>query len=154
MKKEVDKAAEAKLKSMNAWGETGEKKSFGLTGFAKFTFPRLWVGGCWRKFLVILNILIMLLLKVSSIFIPLLLKEVVDAITCEADAVKTTDKFLLREESYGCPSEQETYILIGIYAVVKFLNDFINYIREIPYANMAALAEISIAHDVYDHVQR
>lgn len=154
MKKEVDKAAEAKLKSMNAWGDTGEKKSFGLTGFTKFTFPRLWTGGCWRKFLVVLNILIMLLLKVSSIFIPLLLKEVIDAITCEAKTVKTTDKFLLRKEEFGCPSEQETYILVGLYAIVKFLNDFINYIREIPYANMAALAEISIAHDVYDHVQR
>jgi ABC-type transport system involved in Fe-S cluster assembly fused permease/ATPase subunit len=29
-----------------------------------------------------------------------------------------------------------------------------NNLREIPYATMAAQAEISIAHDVYDHVQR
>ena len=91
MKIEVDKAAEAKLKSMNAWGDTGEKKSYGLSGFTKFTFPRLWVGGCWGKFLVVLNILILLLLKVTSVFIPLLLKEVIDAITCDAKTVKTTD---------------------------------------------------------------
>jgi ABC-type transport system involved in Fe-S cluster assembly fused permease/ATPase subunit len=38
--------------------------------------------------------------------------------------------------------------------MTKFGADFINNIREIPYANMAAAAEISIAHDVYDHVQR
>lgn len=44
-------------------------------------------------------------------------------------------------------------LIIG-YALVKFLGDFLNNIREIPYANMAAAAEISIAHDVYDHVQR
>lgn len=44
--------------------------------------------------------------------------------------------------------------MIIAYAMTKFGADFINNIREIPYANMAAAAEISIAHDVYDHVQR
>ena len=34
------------------------------------------------------------------------------------------------------------------------MSDLLNYLREIPYATMSALAEISIAHDVYDHVQR
>lgn len=28
----------------------------------------------------------------------------------------------------------------------------LNYTREIPFANMGAVAEISIAYDVYDHV--
>lgn len=32
--------------------------------------------------------------------------------------------------------------------------DFLGYVREIPFANMGAIAEISIAYDVYDHVQR
>ena len=48
----------------------------------------------------------------------------------------------------------ETYILILTYAMTKFGADFINNIREIPFANMSAAAEISIASDVYDHVQR
>lgn len=38
--------------------------------------------------------------------------------------------------------------------IAKFLVEAIKATREIPYSNMAALAEISITHDVYDHVQR
>lgn len=41
-----------------------------------------------------------------------------------------------------------------IYVLCKFLGDLLNYFREIPFANMGAVAEISIAYDVYDHVQR
>lgn len=48
---------------MNAWGETGEKKSFGLVGFIKFTFPRLWFGGCIRKMTVILNFIMVFSVK-------------------------------------------------------------------------------------------
>jgi hypothetical protein len=38
----------------------------------------------------------------------------------------------------GCPSTEETYILIGCYAGIMFLADFLSYIREIPYATMSA----------------
>jgi ATP-binding cassette subfamily B protein len=41
-----------------------------------------------------------------------------------------------------------------IYISVRFLAEFIANIREIPFADMAAVAEVSIAYDVYDHVQR
>jgi len=34
----------------------------------------------------------------------------------------------------------------------RFLVETIKNVREIPYSNMAALAEISITHDVYNHV--
>jgi hypothetical protein len=54
----------------------------------------------------------------------------------------------------GPPSLDQTYLLIGLYIFVKFFSDFLGYLREIPYARMAANAEISISHDVYDHVQR
>ena len=88
---------------MNAWGDTGETKSFGLIGYIKFTWPRIWTGGAWRKFMVIFNFLVMVSLKVSAIFIPLLLKEVIDAITCDENKLMQqefdkdeTDKFLLR----------------------------------------------------------
>lgn len=74
---------------------------------------------------------------------PLLLREAIDAIICDRS-----------EEDNECVSEQQTYILIILYAMTKFGGDLVNNIREIPYANMAAAAEISIAHDVYDHVQR
>ena len=55
IKQEEAAAGEKKKKSMGAWGDTGEKKSFGIWGMLKFTFPRLWIGGCFRKFVVCLN---------------------------------------------------------------------------------------------------
>jgi len=139
---------------MDAWGSTGEAKSFGLWGMMMFTVPRLWKGGCFQKFIVIFNILMVFILKAVNVLVPLILKEVIDSIVCQEDEVQESDTFFLRSAENGCPSENETYAIIGLYAFVKFFADFLNYIREIPYANMAAVAEISIAHDVYDHVQR
>ena len=72
---------------MNAWGETGEKQSFGLTGFFKFTWPRVWTGGCWRKFMVVTNIVFMLGYKASATLVPLLLKEVIDSMTCDETSI-------------------------------------------------------------------
>ena len=40
-----------------------------------------------------------------------------------------------------------------MYCVVRFAADFVNNIREIPFANVSASAEIYIAHMVYTHVQ-
>jgi len=110
-RKELAKANEVKLKSMNAWGETGEKKSFGLTGFFKFTWPRVWSGGCWRKFMVVINIFFMIGYKASATLVPLLLKEVIDSMICDDNSItkkefdkSKTDKFLLRPDE-SCPSE-------------------------------------------------
>ena len=110
-RKELAKAEEVKLKSMNAWGDTGEKKSFGLKGFFKFTWPRVWTGGCWRKFMVCVNIFMMLGYKASATLVPLLLKEVIDSMTCDEDKLtkeafdkSKTDQFLLRANE-SCPSE-------------------------------------------------
>jgi len=96
---------------MNAWGETGEKKSFGLMGFFKFTWPRVWTGGCWRKFMVIVNVAFMLSYKASATLVPLLLKEVIDSITCDENALTKeafendkVDHFILRPNE-SCPSE-------------------------------------------------
>jgi hypothetical protein len=81
--------------------------------------------------------------KGCKVVTPLILKQAVDAIICDH-----------KDEDSDCPSEQQTYIFIIAYAFAKFGEDLLNNLREIPYANMAATAEISIAHDVYDHVQR
>lgn len=108
----------------------------------KFTFPRIWRGGFYGKFLVIFNFMTIFCSKAVNVVGPLILKEVIDAITC----IPTPDK--------TCPTAQHTYILIGAYAAFKLVYDLMNNLREIPYATMAAQAEISIAHDVYDHVQR
>lgn len=137
--KELLDAQKEKLKK--AWTPEIEK-SFGLTGMLKFTWPRLWLGTCCDKFIVIFNFFLVIMVKATSVLVPLVIKEVIDSIICD------------RKTDSTCPSVNDTYWLIGLYAGVKFASDFVNYIREIPYANMAAKAEISIAHDVYDHVQR
>mmetsp|Transcript_31764 Transcript_31764/g.48738 ORF Transcript_31764/g.48738 Transcript_31764/m.48738 type:complete len:150 (+) Transcript_31764:165-614(+) len=126
---------------MNAWGDTGVKKSFGLWGFMRFTWPRIWKGSFRKKMTVMLNLIMMVCWKVMMVLVPILLKLAIDAIICN----KATGE---------CPSVQETFLFIGLYALAKLIADSFNYIREIPYAIMAAQAEISIAHDVYDHVQR
>jgi len=139
LKEKLKRLEEKKKKSMNAWGDTGVKKSFGLWGYSKFTWPRIWTGSFRKKFIVLLNIFMLVAWKLMTVFVPIVLKLAVDAITCSKGIGE-------------CPSVQETYLFIGLYALCKFLADTLNYIREIPYAAMAAQAEISIAHDVYDHV--
>ena len=94
------------------------------------------------------------LLKAINVFSPLVLKEVIDSIVCKEGDLDSEKTFFIIENDGGCPSANETKLVIAIYALVRFAADFITYIREIPYANMAAFAEISIAHEVYDHVQR
>jgi len=146
-KKEKNSSEEKKKEkssSGNQWGEAKygksdeedkDHKTFGLMGMYKFTWPRVWRGGCFPKFIVIMNFLVIIFLKITAVFIPLLLKEVIDAITCDSskftqEAFKsdTTDKFLIRVGE-KCPSSQETYALIGIYAAVKFLNNIIDGVR-------------------------
>ena len=43
---------------------------------------------------------------------------------------------------------------IGFYVGTTYLVEVIKSFREIPWSNMSAIAEISIAHDLYNHVQR
>jgi len=74
---------------MNAWGETGEKKQFGLTGMMTVTLPRLWRGSCFNKFLALLNAFMIISNKVAMVLVPIILKEVIDAIIC--DESKTED---------------------------------------------------------------
>jgi hypothetical protein len=117
--KKKEKSTEEKKKekaSTNAWGAAkyGEidanDKHFGLVGMFKFTWPRLWRGTNWMKFVVVLNFIVIFFLKLTAVFIPLLLKEVIDAITCddnkftkEAFDKDATDKFLIRPGN-KCPS--------------------------------------------------
>jgi len=43
-------------------------------------------------------------------------------------------------------------MLIIIYAAIKFTAEFLNYIRELPFAYMSANAEKNIAALVYGHI--
>jgi hypothetical protein len=137
---------------MDAWGNTGEKKSFGLLGMLKFTLPRLWTGSTCNKFVFLFNIAMVFVVKGMNVFVPIVMKEVIDSIVCTPDTLVEGTTFWLKSGQPGCPSTQQTYTIIGVYILVKFLADFLGYVREIPFANMGAVAEISIAYDVYDHV--
>jgi len=121
----------------------------------RFTWPRVWDKTCLSKFLVIFNVVTVLVSKATSVAVPLILKLCVDAIICkEVDDMDDCPQGSECIVDGECPTEQETYILIIIYAASKFVYDCLNNLREIPYAYMAVKAEVSIAHDVYDHVQR
>lgn len=96
-----------------------------------------------------------IVLKLITVLAPILFKEIVDSILCDDNTIKSKRHWLLRsKETTTCPHEYEINVLIGLYVISKFMVEAIKATREIPYANMAALAEISITHDVYNHVQR
>ena len=62
------KAKEAALKekqkkSMDAWGETGETKRFGVGKALCFSLGRIWAGGCKGKLLLIFNLLLLCVAK-------------------------------------------------------------------------------------------
>lgn len=69
---------------MDAWGNTGETKSYGIKGMLKFTFPRLWRGSVFNKFLFVLNFVLVFLVKAVNVFVPIVLKEVIDSIVCSS----------------------------------------------------------------------
>jgi ATP-binding cassette subfamily B protein len=69
------------------------------------------------------------------------LKFAIDSITCQT------------ENGKDCEDQSQTYFLVAMYATVRFLADFVNNMREIPFANVSASAEIYIAHMVYSHIQ-
>ena len=69
-------------------------------------------------------------------------------ISCEP----VDDDDIMATTTEGCPDAEDTYILIIVYAVCKFLNEFINYLRELPFAYTTANAEKHIAELVYRHV--
>lgn len=81
----------------------------------------------------------LILAKGLNVFHPIVQKSVVDNLT-------------------GSYSEGDTelkakmFFLIALYSLIRFAADFTNYIREIPFANVSASAEIFIAHSVYNHV--
>lgn len=52
---------------MDAWGDTGEKNSFGVIGSLKFGVPRLWRGGIGIKLLFLFNILLTFIGKATQV---------------------------------------------------------------------------------------
>ena len=78
----------------------------------------------------------------------MILGQVVANVACEP--VDEDDIMATTED--GCADPMDTYILIAAYATCKFLNEMINYLREVPFAYIMASAEQHIAELVYRHV--
>lgn len=83
---------------------------------------------------------LMLVSKCLVVTYPYFLKLSIDGITCDEAIVNTV-----------CPGPNEIYLYIAMYGTVKFSADFVNYIREIPFANVMASAECHIANMIYKH---
>jgi ABC-type multidrug transport system fused ATPase/permease subunit len=140
-KVEASDAPKAKAKAADStWGDSGDKH-YGLWYFVKFTFPFMWKGGPGIKIQTVLTFLCLILSKCFNVAHPAILGMVVDSLVC---AGKGLD---------NCPTKMETYQLVGAYALLKFLADFVRYIVEIPFSNVSASAEVYIASMVYKHIQ-
>ena len=116
------------------------KKTYSLWDFAKFTLPFLWRGGFMIKLQTILTFILLFVSKGLNVTHPIILKYAIDEIQGCLD-------------ENGCPNSDTVYFLVAMYCAVRFAADFVNNIREIPFANVSASAEIYIAHLVYTHVQ-
>ncbi len=81
--------------------------------------------------------------RFANILVPLILRAIINNISCDPETTDLED---------GCPDTQSTYILVIAYAATKFGADFMNYIREVPFAVISANAEKYIAAMVYSHV--
>ena len=91
----------------------------------------------------ILSFILLVISKIGSVAYPLLLGALIKAITCNPDEL---------EEGEACPDNEYMLLLIMLYILVKFLSELVNFLREIPFAYIAANAEKHIAAIVYEHV--
>ena len=105
----------------------------------------MWKGTCFIKATTVFTFFLLFASRFANIAHPLVLREIINNISCDPEETELED---------GCPDVNSTYILIIIYAATKFGADFMNYIREVPFAYISANAEKYIAAMVYSHVQR
>ena len=47
-----------------------------------FTLPRLWKGSVWNKSIFIFNVSLVFIVKAINVFVPIVMKEVIDSIVC------------------------------------------------------------------------
>ena len=132
---EIKKAKEEEAKKPN-------KKEYSLWDFAKFTLPFMWKGGFWIKVQTTLTFILLFVSKGLNVTHPLILKYTIDSI----QSIQSC------QDEVDCPTADHTYFLVAMYCIIRFTADFVNNIREIPFAAVSASAEIYIAHLVYNHI--
>lgn len=118
-------------------------KKYSMWHYFKFTMPFLWKGGFWIRVQTVLTFILLVISRLLNVTHPLILKYTIDAIGCDQSIDPT-----------NCDSDHNrTYMLIFMYAGTRYAADLVNNIRELPFANVSAAAEIYIAHMVYNHIQ-
>ena len=105
----------------------------------------MWAGSWFAKFTTITTFLLLFTSKAANVAHPLILGKIVSDIGCDDSNTKYQD---------GCPDTHSIYMLIIIYACTKFGAELLNYLREVPFAYVAANAELHVATKVYRHIQR
>jgi len=101
----------------------------------------MWTGGPMIKIQTVLTFFCLIVSKVFNVMHPAVLGMVVNAIVC------------IGEQKKDCPTSSEVYYLVGLYALLKFLADFVRNICEVPFASVSASSEVFIASMVYKHIQ-
>jgi len=104
----------------------------------------MWRGSCFAKFVTIITFVLLIVSRIANTSHPLILGQIVADISCDPENP------LFKET--GCPDSQQIYTWIAIYACMKFFAEFLNYMREIPFAYVSANAELHIATMVYRHI--
>lgn len=127
-----------------SWSQASSKKA-GVKEFVAFTWPFLWKGGWDVKITTFFTFVMLLLSRVMTVIHPLILKRVIENITCDPD-----DNDL---EGGACPTTEDTYVWILFYASMKLVAETVNYLREIPFSYVSANAEKYIAKTVHSHMQ-
>ena len=97
--------------------------------------PFLWKGGCILKFQTILSFSLLFLAKAIAVSKTIHTQQVTSPLILKV----VIDKIAVKESAYD-------YIIL--FAVTRFLSEFINNMKEVAFANVAANAEAYIADDV------
>jgi len=92
-----------------------------------------------------MTFVLLIVSRIANVAHPLILGQIVANISCDPEHE-------LNKES-GCPDSHAIYTMIIVYACTKFGAEFLNYMREIPFAYVSANAELHIATLVYRHIQ-
>lgn len=103
----------------------------------------MWRGGACEKFVTIATFFLLIASRLGNAAHPLILGQIVADIACDPAT----------EPGGECPDAQAVYVMIGLYAGTKFGAELLNYLREVPFAYVAANAELHIATKVYSHIQ-
>lgn len=139
-----DRIDEEQKQKSGSWTGQVQQKA-GVGEFLAFTWPFLWKGGWEVKLTTLFTFIMLLSSRVLTVIHPLILKRVIENITCEPG----NNSF----EGGACPTTEDTYLWILYYAGVKLSAEVINYLREIPFAYVSANAEKHIAKTVHAHLQ-